>query len=202
MSHVCPTHRLPLIGKVTDYGLRWACPHKGCTIVSWGHENTTPADEVTRNARKAAHAAFDSLWRGRRALMDRSEAYELLQRAFGLPPEQAHIGLFDRQQCEQVVDLVTQTKGRCALDDRRTRHMKRQYPRMMPARRSTASRELADGQTKCQTCGGAFTKGERIVTRDIQNGPMRGDDDVLFWHARCENPLNLKKARECGCEVK
>lgn len=62
------------------------------------------ADQVTRDARRAAHAAFDPIWQ--QGEMGRQEAYGWLSHATGIPPEKCHIGWMDQQQCQRVVDVV------------------------------------------------------------------------------------------------
>lgn len=63
----------------------------------------TPADKATRDARRKAHKAFDSLWKC--GTMTRWEAYLWLAEQMGLPQDKAHIGMFNAAQCETVVDL-------------------------------------------------------------------------------------------------
>ena len=103
---VCPDHGRELIGTHTKWGRRWACPVWGCSVVWWGRPHTSPADERTRDARQAAHTAFDELWQGKGALLDRGHAYQWLQQRFALEPEDAHIGLFDEGQCEELIRAV------------------------------------------------------------------------------------------------
>lgn len=64
------------------------------------------ANKELREARKAAHAAFDPLWDGRGAEMSRTDAYSWLARVMGLTKAQCHIGDFDVEQCREVVRLV------------------------------------------------------------------------------------------------
>jgi hypothetical protein len=51
----------------------------------------------------AAHAAFDPHWKGKR--MSRSDAYGRLAVAMGIPARDCHIGMFDVNQCERVVEI-------------------------------------------------------------------------------------------------
>lgn len=69
----------------------------------------SPAGAETRKARMAAHAAFDRLWKSGRT--SRGRAYEWLADAMRLPPEEAHIGMFTRQQAELVPFLVMEFEG-------------------------------------------------------------------------------------------
>lgn len=66
----------------------------------------TLADGATRKARNAAHAAFDPLWRGKGSPMKREHAYQWLSEALGIPRSVTHIGFFDQQTCERVVNAV------------------------------------------------------------------------------------------------
>jgi len=50
-----------------------------------------------------AHEAFDRYWQAQR--MRRSEAYNELGEALGLPEGKCHIAMFDVETCHKVVDL-------------------------------------------------------------------------------------------------
>lgn len=65
----------------------------------------TPADKATRTARSMAHQTFDAIWKSHR--MSRSGAYRWLSQQMGLPPEKTHIGMFDQEQCSQVIRICT-----------------------------------------------------------------------------------------------
>ena len=92
-----------------DYGPIYHClpcnAYVGChdgTITALG----TPADRQTREARKAAHEAFDQIWQSRR--MTRPDAYAMLQKALGLTKDECHIGLFDIEMADRVVEVARQ----------------------------------------------------------------------------------------------
>lgn len=70
----------------------------------------TLADQPTRDARIAAHAAFDPIWM--RGEMDRPAAYAWLSQVTGIPPEQCHIAGMNRDQCQRVIDVVARRSGR------------------------------------------------------------------------------------------
>jgi ssDNA-binding Zn-finger/Zn-ribbon topoisomerase 1 len=61
----------------------------------------TPADEETKCARRAAHAALDQLWQ--HGPFTRRGAYAVVQRLMGMTKDQAHIGKFDRETCERLI---------------------------------------------------------------------------------------------------
>lgn len=63
----------------------------------------TPANKALRIARRMAHQTFDPIWKSRR--MTRSEAYRWLSKQMRLPPEKTHIGMFDQEQCGQVIRI-------------------------------------------------------------------------------------------------
>lgn len=112
----CPVCRLPgalrnarqVYGRDIQKGgkgaLIWCC--EACDTRVGCHPRTkvplgSMADAETRAWRKAAHAAFDPLWRNRS--MRRSAAYALLADCIGTPQDQTHIGLFDVDRCKQVI---------------------------------------------------------------------------------------------------
>lgn len=59
------------------------------------------ANAELRKAKIAAHAAFDSLWKT--TALTRSDAYTWLAEQLELAPKDCHIGMFDVEQCKQVV---------------------------------------------------------------------------------------------------
>lgn len=82
-----------------------------CDAYVGTHRNTNPpqplgrlANAELRKAKKAAHAAFDPLWRSGR--MNRHQAYKHLAQLMELPPKDAHIGMFTIEQCHRVVALI------------------------------------------------------------------------------------------------
>lgn len=105
-SEVCPVHGRLLRATSTQYGLRYECPTDGCTVVCWGGSTSTPADYETRQARRRCHAAFDELWKPGGRFRSRTAAYRWLARAMNLPVSQAHIGMFNKDQCEHLLRLL------------------------------------------------------------------------------------------------
>ena len=59
------------------------------------------ADAELRKYKKAAHAAFDPIWR--RTQMTRRAAYKWLAAQLGIPEQETHIGMFDVAQCKQAI---------------------------------------------------------------------------------------------------
>lgn len=66
------------------------------------------ANRELRQARMAAHRAFDPIWKSKE--MNRSQAYAWLASRLGIEIEDCHIGMFDVSKCEQVV-VVCNLKG-------------------------------------------------------------------------------------------
>lgn len=92
-----------------NYGPVWKCI--ACNAWVGCHKGTeeplgTPANAILRKARQQVHSVFDPLWRNKH--VRRGKAYELLAKMMGLAPEQAHIGMFDLQQCEKANQIFFQ----------------------------------------------------------------------------------------------
>lgn len=89
-----------------SYGMIWYC--QDCNVWVGVHRGTrTPlgrlANAQLRQWKRAAHAAFDPLWRGRKRT--RRQAYRWLSQQMGLPKEKTHIGMFDIDQCRQCIEI-------------------------------------------------------------------------------------------------
>lgn len=76
----------------------WVGCHKG-TDKSLGRV----ANKELRVLKHQAHEAFDPIWE--EGHLPRNAAYTVLSVAFGLPPEQTHIGMFDEDMCRKVISL-------------------------------------------------------------------------------------------------
>jgi hypothetical protein len=64
------------------------------------------ANRELRDAKQAAHTAFDPLWRGRgKTDLTREEAYSWLAEQLEIDRKQCHIGEFDVIQCRKVVAI-------------------------------------------------------------------------------------------------
>lgn len=99
-----------------DYGPVWACipcgAWVGCHKTGTG---TTPlgrlANAELRQAKIAAHAAFDPLWRRKMAKQGASQGdarragYRWLSEQLGIEAAATHIGMFDAETCRRVVAL-------------------------------------------------------------------------------------------------
>lgn len=71
----------------------------------------TMANAQLRTWRKAAHSIFDPLWKGKNREFSRSGAYGWMQKVMELPAEQAHIALFNEEQCKQLIEKVKEYRG-------------------------------------------------------------------------------------------
>jgi hypothetical protein len=94
----------------TSYGQAWIC--RPCQAWVGCHRGTsdplgTLANAPLRAARHRAHAALDRLWkRGRRGdRQRRSDTYRWLAAQLGIAQDDCHIGHFDEDTCQQVVEI-------------------------------------------------------------------------------------------------
>lgn len=121
MRLLCPFCGNDMILKGTDKyrhrdgSLRtfYACSaYPRCKAVCGAHPDgtpsSTPADPETKLARMRAHEAFDKLWKTGR--MTRPAAYVYLQKLMGLGRDEAHIGFFDKDQCESLIELLSRSR--------------------------------------------------------------------------------------------
>lgn len=69
----------------------------------------TLAKKPLRIKRMDTHEAFDSIWLSRK--MSRSAAYHKLAEAMGIPVKLCHIGCFDIEQCNKVIEIVNEWKN-------------------------------------------------------------------------------------------
>jgi zinc-finger-containing domain len=100
-----PVPMCPSCGKTarvaeTRYGARCACD--ACGLWSWGLKPLV--DAATHQARNAAHAALDPLWKG--GTLTRGECYRRLQVAMGMTALECHISVMDAAQALRVVEIV------------------------------------------------------------------------------------------------
>ena len=110
LDHPCPECGEPMVLRDSKYGLFYGCSDfPRCKASHGAHKKTgqplgTPADGPTKKARIRAHDAFDQLWKGKH--MDRGDAYMWMQEAMEMPADDAHIGKFTTEQCDQLELLV------------------------------------------------------------------------------------------------
>ena len=71
------------------------------------------ANEVLRLKRRETHQVFDRFWQDNG--MSRTQAYKWLAKQMRLSEKDAHIGGFEMDQCQQVIDLCRkEQKGAAA----------------------------------------------------------------------------------------
>lgn len=64
------------------------------------------ANAELRNWRKAAHRAFDPLWKYGIFKHQRNNAYAWLSKKMGIPIEETHIAMFDIAKCRDAINLI------------------------------------------------------------------------------------------------
>ena len=91
-----------------SYGKIYLC--RKCMAYVGVHKGTDKplgrlANAELRYWKKAAHAAFDPLWKYGRFRGYRNAAYSWLADRMGLPVEKTHIGMFDVAQCKKAIQI-------------------------------------------------------------------------------------------------
>jgi hypothetical protein len=85
----------------------WEC--KSCEASVGTHKQSIGiplgrlANKELKKAKMSAHAAFDPLWKN--GSMKRSDAYYWLSQKLGIHVKDCHIGMFDVDQCNKVVEV-------------------------------------------------------------------------------------------------
>lgn len=91
-----------------DLARKWFYQCEPCDAYVGCHPSSTRplgrlANPVLRSAKRRAHAAFDPLWKNRH--LSRTSAYRLLSELMNLKPADTHIGMFNEEQCQKVVEI-------------------------------------------------------------------------------------------------
>lgn len=91
--------------------LFWGCSAwPTCEATHGAHADGTPfgvpGDQATKEARIRAHDEFDRLWKGPTAVMSRPAAYRELQRVMDMTKDEAHIGRFSVEECEDLIAIL------------------------------------------------------------------------------------------------
>lgn len=107
------THAVLYGGRTfSDWPYIYLCDNVACMASVGVHAGTryplgTLADEKTKNARKAAHAAFDPIWKTQKNKgKARTEAYAWLAEQLDIERWRCHISWFDVSYCQAVVRAV------------------------------------------------------------------------------------------------
>ena len=61
-----------------------------------------------RIKRKEAHQVFDAFWKQKK--MSRTEGYKWLSKQMGIPFKATHIGYFEIEDCEAVIELCRENE--------------------------------------------------------------------------------------------
>lgn len=122
----CPDCGSPMVLRPSRYGQFYGCSQfPACRGTHGAHPDGkplgVPANTETKQARIAAHAAFDPLWQDAPSLYRieddyetackrirrraRLRAYTWLSEQMGIPFHDCHIGNFDKATCERVVQV-------------------------------------------------------------------------------------------------
>lgn len=117
-----------------SYGPAWVCAdYPKCDAYVGCHPNSEKplgrlADAELRKTKMAAHAAFDPLWKNKKARPDflrsanrrtkhgkklspRRAAYRWLAEQLGTDKDGCHIGMFDVAMCRRVVEVCAPYHG-------------------------------------------------------------------------------------------
>ena len=98
-----------------SYGMIYLC--SPCDAYVGTHKRTdTPlgrlANAELRKWKKLAHAYFDPIWQHGRFKKRRGDAYKWLSEQMKLPVSETHIGMFDVEQCRQVVSIMENERNK------------------------------------------------------------------------------------------
>jgi len=88
-------------------GPRYVCLRDNCENNFHASRKTgellaKPAGRQVRSLRRRAHKVFDRLWKGKDPLMNRKDAYKLLQQMLNVSEEEAHIGQLSKKQLQAL----------------------------------------------------------------------------------------------------
>ena len=103
-----------ITGDNSDNEWIWICAnYPKCDMYVGCHQGTckplgTLAGDRLRALRWRAHKAMDTSWKS--GHMTRDKAYEELQVALGIGPDDAHIGKLNIEQCEKVIEVFDSRK--------------------------------------------------------------------------------------------
>ena len=110
----CPECNSEMVLRNSKYGLFYGCSrYPECKGAHGAHQSSgkplgIPADKETKTWRMKAHDAFDKLWK--KYGYKRKDSYKLLQTIMGLNEKEAHIGRFDKKQCQFLIAKTERKK--------------------------------------------------------------------------------------------
>lgn len=107
----CPVCGDKLALKPSKHGCFYSCVNfPACKGSHGAHPDGrplgTPATLEVKLLRQEVHRLFDPVWRAPDARMHRTEAYKWLAGLLGITPDECHIGLFGKERCERVIELL------------------------------------------------------------------------------------------------
>jgi ssDNA-binding Zn-finger/Zn-ribbon topoisomerase 1 len=111
---ICPECGAPMVLRNSKlYGKFYGCTRfPACKATHGAHADGTPlgipGNKETKQWRIKAHEAFDGWRKHLKGIMDRSEAYEVLQSVMDMSPAEAHIGRFNIEQCQRVIKIFSE----------------------------------------------------------------------------------------------
>lgn len=96
------------------YGIQiWKCSPCQAWVGCHKRSNAVPlgrlANAELRKAKSAAHAAFDPIWKS--GSLSRMGAYKWLSKSLNVPFKKCHIGMFNIEQCADVVRVCNERAG-------------------------------------------------------------------------------------------
>lgn len=105
LDHPCPECGAKMVLRNSKFGLFYGCTSfPKCKATHGAHADGQPlgipANAKTKKARIRAHDAFDQLWKDKH--MSRGDAYFWMQGAMVMTAEEAHIGRFTEDQCDEL----------------------------------------------------------------------------------------------------
>lgn len=100
-----------------SYGLAYIC--RPCAAYVGCYKGTQKAlgrlaNAKLRKYKRLAHEAFDQIWKNE--LMKRHEAYSWLSERLGIERDYTHIGMFDVDLCEKVIEVCQDYMFQCEIE--------------------------------------------------------------------------------------
>lgn len=92
-----------------SYGRVWVCArYPECDSYVGCHRGSRQplgrmANKELRALKRKVHSAFDSLWKS--GVMKRTQAYKWLADELKIPQWSCHIGMFDKETCEEALRI-------------------------------------------------------------------------------------------------
>lgn len=115
-AYPCPDCGDKLALKPSKYGCFYSCVRfPACRGSHGAHQDGrplgVPATLEVKMLRQRVHDVFDPVWKAPDAKLRRTEAYKWLAGLMGLEMDACHIGLFDKEQCEQAIQILKRERG-------------------------------------------------------------------------------------------